>query len=234
MREPGPATGLSACSQQFRSARRDSPTGSARGGSTAIGQSGACAAACPRPGRVGAPDCKAGAAGNPTALRSSRPCRRAGSGGGCPGARLAGPQAARPVSTRASGSAPGTCPRGLRTPTAWKPAPRCSRQRPKVGAAHAVVRGREKGRSKPRTDRGVEEARRHSPFVRQAGRGDGAQSRRARQRAGQGRQGRPLRAGVSRLRRRSALKRAWRRFPCPWLQRSPPGPTLGTGESRSE
>lgn len=165
MREPGPATGLSACSQQFRSARRDSPTGSARGGSTAIGQSGACAAACPRPGRVGAPDCKAGAAGNPTALRSSWPCRRAGSGGGCPGERLAGPQAARPVSTRASGSAPGTCPRGLRTPTARKPAPRCSRQRPKVGAAHAVVRGREKGRSKPRTDRGVEEARRHSPFT---------------------------------------------------------------------
>lgn len=157
MREPGPTTGLSACSQQFRSARRDSPTGSARGGSTAIRQSGACAAACPRPGRVGAPDCKAGAAGNPTALRSSRPCRRAGSGGGCPGERLAGPQAARPVSTRASGSAPGACPRGLRTPTARKPAPRCSRQRPKVG--------REKGRSKPRTDRGVEEARRHSLFT---------------------------------------------------------------------
>lgn len=70
-----------------------------------------------------------------------------------------------------------------------------------------------------------------SPSGRSRGRG-AEQTRPAKGWAGEARAAAP--GGVSRLRRRSALKRARRRFPCPWLQRRPPGPTLGTGESRSE
>lgn len=114
--------------------------------------------------------------GTRAALQRSGRGRRAGSVSSCPGERLAGPRTVRHVTTRASSSAPGMRPRGIKTPTTWKPARRCFRRRPKVAAPPVVVRGQvtkpkrrvhpveyhsalKRDGARPRTERRAEEAR---------------------------------------------------------------------------